>query len=181
MHDRSSGGTGHNVRRGTVALRPACEDEARLLSELALRSKAYWGYDQAFLDACRAELTLTPHDIQTQRVTVAERDGRIVGFSVLAGQPPHGTLEDLFVEPDHIGSGVGRALWQHAITVASRLGFERLTLEADPAAEPFYLAMGARRCGMVPSGSIPGRVIPLLEVSIAGVGPNAPTGRWARR
>jgi GNAT superfamily N-acetyltransferase len=147
-------------------LRAGRKDEARLLTELALRSKGHWGYDQAFLDACRAELTLTPQDVEVQRVTVAERDGHLVGFYALAGQPPEGTLEDLFVEPDHIGTGVGRTLWEHAIDMARTLGFQRVTLEADPGAEPFYLAMGARRCGSVPSGSIPGRVIPLLEFSI---------------
>ena len=32
-------------------LRPGRKGEARLLSDLALRSKGHWGYDQAFLDA----------------------------------------------------------------------------------------------------------------------------------
>jgi hypothetical protein len=91
------------------------------------------GYDQAFLDACRAELTLTPEDVQAHRVAVAERDGQVVGFYALAGTPPMGTLE------------------------------------ADPGAEPFYLAMGARRCGSVRSGSIPGRLLPVLESAVAGV------------
>jgi hypothetical protein len=130
----------------TPHLRAARTDEAALLSDLALRPKGYWGYDHAFLDACRAELTLAPEDVKAQRVTVAERDGRVVGFYALAGAPPEGTLEDLFVEA---------------------LGFARITLEADPGAEPFYLAMGGRRCGSVPSGSIPDRRLPLLEFSIA--------------
>jgi GNAT superfamily N-acetyltransferase len=155
----------------TLQLRAGRRDEARLLTELALRSKGYWGYDQAFLDACRAELTLTPEEVERRRVTVAEVDGRVVGFYALAGEPPQGTLEDLFVEPDHIGTGVGRALWEHAMVAARTLGFECLTLEADPGAESFYLAMGAHRIGSVPSGSIPGRVLPLLEVRIVGVEP----------
>jgi hypothetical protein len=71
-------------------LRPGHREEAGLLSDLALRSKGHWGYDQAFLDACRAELTLTPEDILAQRVTVAERDGQVVGFYALAGTPPTG-------------------------------------------------------------------------------------------
>ena len=50
---------------------------------------------------------------------------------------------------------------------AGTLGFERITLEADPGAEPFYLAMGARRCGSIPSGSIPGRPLPVLEMAFA--------------
>jgi len=154
----------------TLQLRAGRRDEARLLSELALRSKGYWGYDQAFLDACRgAELTLAPEDVEGQRVTVAECDGQVVGFYALAGDPSAGILADLFVAPERIRSGVGRALWQHAIAAARTLGFERLTLEADPGAEPFYLAMGAHRIGSVPSGSIPGRVLPLLEVPIVEV------------
>jgi GNAT superfamily N-acetyltransferase len=150
-----------------LRLRPARRNEAPLLSELALRSKAHWGYDRAFLEACRAELTLTPEEIDSAQVTVAERDGRVVGFSGFAGQPPCATLEYLFVEPDHIGTGVGRFLWQAAVDTASSLGFESLTLEADPGAEPFYLAMGACRRGTARSGSIPGRVIPLLEYDIS--------------
>jgi GNAT superfamily N-acetyltransferase len=153
---------------GTPRLRAARRDEARLLSDLALRSKGYWGYDRAFLDACRAELTITPEEVESQWITVAERDGQVVGFYALAGKPPRGTLEDLFVAPDCIGTGVGRALWEHAIAVARKLEFERITLEADPGAEPFYLAMGARRIGSVPSGSIPGRFLPVLEVVVAG-------------
>ena len=43
-------------------LRPARPDEADLLTELCLRSKAVWGYDDAFMRACRAELTLSPAD-----------------------------------------------------------------------------------------------------------------------
>jgi N-acetylglutamate synthase-like GNAT family acetyltransferase len=150
-------------------LRPGRREEAGLLSRLALRSKAHWGYDQAFLDACRAELTLTPEEVLANRVTVAERDGQVIGFYALAGTPPVGILEDLFVEPEHIGASVGRALWSHAMVTARTLGFERITLEADPGAEPFYLAMGARRCGSVPSGSIPGRVLPVLEIAVAEV------------
>jgi GNAT superfamily N-acetyltransferase len=127
-----------------LQVRAGRKDEAWLLSDLALRSKGHWGYDQAFLNACRAELTLTPQDVEVQRVTVAERDGHLVGFYALAGEPPEGTLENLFVEPEHIGIGVGRTLWEHAIDTARALGFERITLEADPGAEPFSLAMGAQ-------------------------------------
>jgi GNAT superfamily N-acetyltransferase len=150
----------------TVALRPGRDDEAAPLSELALRSKGHWGYDQAFLDACREELTLTPAQVRAKRTIVAERGGRVVGFYTLAGEPPVACLDHLFVEPDEIGSGVGRALWGHAVHAAQSLGFTRLEIEADPDAEAFYLAMGARRRGTVPSGSIPGRALPLLAYEV---------------
>lgn len=145
-----------------VTLRAARPDEASLLSELALRSKAHWGYDEAFLRACRDELTLRPEELSAQRATVAHVGDRVVGFYALAGQPPDGELTCLFVEPDHIGTGVGHRLWQHAVATARAQGFERFAIESDPFAEAFYLRMGSVRIGSAPSGSIPGRLLPRL-------------------
>ena len=72
----------------------------------------------------------------------------------------------LFVDPPAIGQGVGGALFSYLTAVASDLGFHRLTIAADPNAEPFYLAKGAVRIGGVPSGSVPGRVLPLLALAL---------------
>ncbi|MDX3227991.1 GNAT family N-acetyltransferase [Streptomyces sp. ME19-01-6] len=143
-------------------LRAGREDEAGTLSELALRSKGHWGYDEAFLAACREELRLRPGEVAARRTTVAEQDGRVLGFATLEGDGPEGELGMLFVAPDAIGRGVGRLLYRHVLREAGRLGFTRLTIEADPHAESFYLAMGAQRVGDAPSGSIPGRALPLL-------------------
>ncbi|MDR3033848.1 MAG: GNAT family N-acetyltransferase [Kitasatospora sp.] len=153
-----------------MQVRAGREDEAGTLTELALRSKAYWGYDEAFMAACREELTMLAPEIESRRTAVAERDGRIVGFCTLEGNPPEGVLGMLFVEPDAMGQGVGRLLYEHVSGTAHRLGFTRFTIDADPYAEPFYLAMGAVRIGGTPSGSIPGRVLPLLEAVPVGGG-----------
>ncbi|MYX73839.1 GNAT family N-acetyltransferase [Streptomyces sp. SID3915] len=147
------------VREG----RPA---EAAELTALALRSKAHWGYDEGFMAACREELAVRPADVTARRTAVAERDGRILGFTMLDGAPPEGALGMMFVEPDAIGQGVGRLLFGHAREQARRLGFTLLTIDADPNAEPFYTAMGAVRVGAVPSGSVPGRMLPLLELAL---------------
>ena len=40
---------------GTPRVRPARPDEAEALTALVLRSKAHWGYDEAFTAACRDE------------------------------------------------------------------------------------------------------------------------------
>ncbi len=149
-----------------MLLRPAHHHESALLSDLALRSKGHWGYDAAFLESCREELTLTPELLTEERAQVAERDGRIVGFYTLAGRPPEGQLGHMFVEPDQVNRGIGRQLWDHAIDTAAREGIRRILIEADPYAEAFYEAMGAIRVGEVPSGSIPGRELPLLAYYI---------------
>lgn len=147
-----------------MLIRAARTDEAAILSELALRSKAYWGYDAAAMATCRDELTVSASALAG--TSVAEQGGRILGFVIVAGSPPSGALDMLFVEPDAIGKGVGRALFGHATATAAERGFRRLTIEADPHAEPFYLAMGATRIGTVPSGSLPGRFLPLLAVAL---------------
>jgi GNAT superfamily N-acetyltransferase len=149
-----------------AVLRAARPDEAGVLSELAVRSKAYWGYDQDFLDACRAELSFGAADVLARRIVVAESAGRVSGFYSLDGQPPVGELGNLWLEPVAIGTGLGRRLWQHALEVARAAGFTVLRIEADPHAEGFYLAMGAQPAGTTPSGSITGRTLPLLTMQL---------------
>ena len=42
-----------------MILRPPNADELQSLSEMCLRSKSVWNYDDVMLDAFRSELTLT--------------------------------------------------------------------------------------------------------------------------
>ncbi|MFF2081119.1 GNAT family N-acetyltransferase [Kitasatospora sp. NPDC058162] len=148
-----------------MRIRSARPGEAGLLTGIALRAKAYWGYDEAFMAACREELTLDAAALE--RASVAEDGARVVGFAVLTGAPPSGELDMLFVEPDRIGHGIGRALFEQVRDRARAAGLRRFTIDADPNAEPFYLAMGAVRIGSTVSDSIPGRELPLLEVDLA--------------
>lgn len=53
--------------RESHLIRPARAGEARLLSELALRSKAHWGYSKEFLEAVRAELSYSEKQLQSKR------------------------------------------------------------------------------------------------------------------
>ncbi|MGP4112678.1 GNAT family N-acetyltransferase [Streptomyces sp. 4N509B] len=168
-----------------MLVRAARPEEAALLSELALRSKGHWGYDEDFLERCREELTLRPGDVEQRRTAVAERHGRVLGFVTVQGDPPDGELGMLFVDPPAIGGGVGRLLFEHALAVAQTLGFTRLEIGADPHAEAFYRAMGATRVGKVPSGSVPGRELPLMTVDPGrrgtgrGSTPTAAEDRWS--
>ncbi|MFI2511564.1 GNAT family N-acetyltransferase [Streptomyces sp. NPDC018972] len=149
-----------------VLIRPARATEADVLTDLALRSKAHWGYDADFLEACRDELAVAAHEVARRRATVADRDGHVLGFTTLEGEPPTGVLGMMFVEPQAIGQGIGRLLFERTLAAGRDLGFTRLTIDADPNAEPFYRAMGAVRIGSVPSKSIAGRVLPQMVVTI---------------
>jgi GNAT superfamily N-acetyltransferase len=151
-------------------IRRAVASEAEALSELAMRSKAFWGYDDAFMEQCRVELTVTPEAIAAGEVWVAtDVQDRILGQVQLV--PDSGgsraiELHMIFVDPGAIGSGVGRALWAHAEARARALGGETLGLDADPNAVPFYERMGMRIVGKSPSDSIPGRFLPRMAKSL---------------
>lgn len=151
-----------------ISIRPAQPEEASFLSDLALRSKAHWGYDAEFLASCRGELTLSREELAARRTAVAERDGSVVGFTTLEGEPPQGILGMMFVDPDAIGEGIGRLLFTHAVETAQALGFTQFTIDADPNAEPFYEAMGGVLASRVPSGSIPGRTLAQYLLKIRG-------------
>lgn len=147
-------------------MRPAASNEATQLSNLALISKAHWGYSEEFMEQCRDELTIDPADCDSGLVNVCEDNGTILGFYRLSGEAPQGVLEDLFVEPTYIGNGVGTELLQHAIKTARNLGMAALEIDSDPNAEGFYLGMGAKRIGTVTSSSIAGRFLPKLLLEI---------------
>jgi N-acetylglutamate synthase-like GNAT family acetyltransferase len=149
-----------------LTLREARTGELEALSALCLRSKATWGYDSAFLDACRAELTLTTDDLAKTRVHVAERDGIVIGVAQVSAESTTAHLEKLFIEPDLMRAGAGRALFAWARATAAQLGAATLVIEADPDAAPFYRRMGARDDGVAASGSIPGRFLPRLVVAL---------------
>ena len=132
------------------------------LTELCLRSKAVWGYDAVFMDACRVELTLRPDDLSTSRIAVAERAGAILGVAQVKQIGQEADLAKLFVEPSALRGGIGKVLFAWATDAARSMGAARLIIEADPDAAPFYRRLGARDVGLAPSGSIPGRILPKL-------------------
>ena len=146
-------------------IRPARPAEADYLSELALRSKAHWGYDPDFLEACRKELSVNTQYIGKHPVYVIEGKAEPVGFYSLEhiGETEV-ELGLLFVEPGCIGSGLGRQLIEHAKKKAADSGYATMLIQGDPNAARFYLAAGGEPAGTSESGSIPGRMLPLFRI-----------------
>lgn len=141
-------------------LRPPTIVELPALSALCFRSKAVWGYDSDFMEACRRELSIEPRDLQSTLVAVAEENGKIVGVAQIKVFGREADLLKLFVEPTTLRGGIGTALFVWATDQATSMGADRLVIEADPDAAPFYRRMGAQDCGLAPSGSISGRMLP---------------------
>lgn len=138
------------------------------MTAVALASKAHWGYDAAFMAACQAELAVAPEQIASRPAFCLWYGRQIVGFAMLApGEGDEVELDALFLAPSHIGMGLGRRLFEHARSAAAALGFRTMVIQADPHAAAFYERMGAARMGTRPSGSIPGRVLPLFQIALA--------------
>lgn len=150
-----------------ATIRRALPHEAPSLTSLALRSKAHWGYDEDFMRRCHAELTVTAREVEQDPLYVAERDRGLLGFYGLSGlSQGEAELEYLFVEPAHMGQGLGRALLEHAARLARGLGFSTLVIQGDPNAQRFYEALGARQVGDRASESIAGRRLPLFHLPL---------------
>jgi GNAT superfamily N-acetyltransferase len=141
-------------------------EELPALSELCIRSKAVWGYDAAFMEACRAELSFAPADLVSSRIAVAAHGHSVLGVAQVRVTGRDADLAKLFVEPAALRGGVGRALFAWALDAARAMGAERMVIEADPDAVPFYRRLGARDAGLAPSGSIAGRMLPRLTLDL---------------
>ncbi len=152
-------------------LRAPRADEAVELSAVGVRSKAFWGYDAEFMAACHDELTVSAADLaDPQQIwRLAEVNGRIAGYFGVIPYEEDGSceIEALFVEPDDIGSGLGRILFDALVELATSSGYRRLVIQSDPYALGFYEAMGAVKIGELASDSIPGRRLPLLEMELS--------------
>jgi GNAT superfamily N-acetyltransferase len=145
-----------------IEIRDARTDELQALSELCLRSKAMWGYDQDFLTACKDELLLQAEDLKFSQIVIAELSAEIAGIAQVKIESLEAHLLKMFVEPTCLKNGIGSALFDWARETSKTKGATKLIIESDPNAAEFYRLMGARDTGLTPSGSIPGRMLPKL-------------------
>jgi GNAT superfamily N-acetyltransferase len=141
-------------------------EELPALGELCLRSKAVWGYDADFMKACRSELSFAPADLVSSKIAVAACGDSVLGVAQVRVTGRDADLAKLFVEPAALRGGVGRALFAWATDAAREMGAQRMVIEADPDAAPFYRHLGAHDAGLAPSGSIPGRMLPRLTLDL---------------
>jgi len=126
-----------------VLLRRARDDEGARLKEIAIEAKAHWGYEREAVVEWASHGDFTPDRLRELTVFVAEADGRAIGWASLIPRDEVWWLEDLWIDPEWIGRGVGTQLFRHASDHAARLGAARLEWEAEPNAIGFYERLGA--------------------------------------
>ena len=153
-----------------IELRQATESEANELTDLAIRSKASWGYSEPFMEACKPELTVSTRDFSKSYIKVAVVNGKIAGFLRLVVKASEAELTHLFVEPEYFRQGIAKRLLEDALSLARSLNLGKVSLDSDPNSEAFYKNQGAATVGQIPSPSIPGRNLPAMEFDLQKLG-----------
>ncbi len=128
-------------------LRRALPDDAESLTIIAHDAKRHWGYPEHWIKHWEADLTISPDYLTHNPVFVAEHEGKPIAFYALVTKDGKAELDHLWVAPAHIGSGVGKALFVHAMQNAAAREISDVQISADPNAEGFYSKMGAYRIG----------------------------------
>lgn len=150
----------------TPRIRRARAAEAAALTRIAYAAKRHWGYGDELMRLWTADLTVTEELVSAQPVYVAVRAARLVGFYALSREGDLFELEHMWVDPPHLGTGIGTRLFDHAAATARSLGGVTMRIASDPNAEGFYRRMGARRVGEVASSPV-GRMLPLLIFALS--------------
>jgi GNAT superfamily N-acetyltransferase len=145
--------------RAEISLRPARPEEQAALEDLQRRASTELEDYREQLEAHPDAIELPMEQIERGAVTVAETNGRIVGFSAVLVEDEHAELDGLFVEPGLWRSGVGRMLVDAAAHEARRRGLA-LMVVGNPTARGFY-----ERCGFTVEGEVPTRFGPGLRMS----------------
>jgi len=148
-----------------IEIRRAAPEDAAALTQISHAAKRHWGYPEHWIQHWSADLTITPEFITQNEVYVAARREEILGFYALVIADGQAELEHMWVRPEHIGAGIGKELFLHAMQRASSLSVAVVGITADPNAEGFYQQQGATRVGTAES-EIDGkpRLLPRLTI-----------------
>jgi GNAT superfamily N-acetyltransferase len=148
-----------------LKIRKASIEDAATLTTIAHDAKRHWGYPEHWIQHWQDDLTISPDFIAGNQVYVAESEGELLGFYALVVRDDKAVLDHLWVTPAHIGTGVGKELFIHAMQNAASRDISAVEISSDPNAEGFYQKMGAHRSGETVS-EIDGqpRTLPRLTV-----------------
>jgi ribosomal protein S18 acetylase RimI-like enzyme len=169
-----------------VRIREATVTDAEAIARIHVRAwqTAYRGQlSDDYLDGLRAEDRLEQHRLTLERpppefrTWVAEDDeGAAVGFAVTGpsedadADQRTGEVYAIYLEPDRIGTGVGRPLLEHAVGDLRDRGFADATLwvlESNELARRFYERAGWRFDGTTTSERVDCEMRPTVRYRTA--------------
>jgi GNAT superfamily N-acetyltransferase len=123
------------------------------VNRLIARSKAYWEWPEGYLLDAIPLLQITPSCLTSKHCfEVVMKSGELVGFLSINEREARVVIDNLWIAPEHIRRGIGRAAMLFAIGLARACGWTQLWVLPDPPAEGFYKALGFSDTGeRVPS------------------------------
>ena len=137
--------------------------EASELNRIAIESEAFWGYDSDFMDKFKVSYQVTEEFIRKNPTFILYECHKIIGFYSLLINPQESTIEYFYIQPEYIGKGYGKKMWNHLANYCKAHNINELTLVTSPQAKEFYEKMGAIQIGEVESILKKDRLIPLLK------------------
>lgn len=145
-----------------INIRNAELNEFKILTDIAIRSEAYWGYDSKYMKKFKDYYSITEDFIIKNSVVLIENDKDIIGFYGMTGVSETSSLEYFFIEPKYIGQGYGKLLWDYLIKECKFTGIKEICFVTSTQARDFYIKMGAIPCEEIESLLKKGRMIPKL-------------------
>lgn len=144
------------------------------LNRLSLQSRNVWagtpGYFEGYLEQSRNLIDITSDYIQKNIVCVGYAGNlhkQIFGFFAFKIEENQKKILDHFwIDPHFMKKGLGQKMFQQALYVAKLHQWDSFELYSDPPAEGFYLKMGAKKIGEVPSRISGGPIFPALKVEV---------------
>jgi N-acetylglutamate synthase-like GNAT family acetyltransferase len=125
-----------------LIIRDAVVDDETAMRDLFRRSSLSNERDREALLAHPEALEYTAFAFTQRRVRVAVEDDDVVGFAAFSLASRITELNDLFVDPDFMGRGIGRALVADVVATSRSLGAAQVEVTANEDAAGFYEKAG---------------------------------------
>ena len=125
-----------------VLIRDAVAGDMTALRNVYRRSSLSNAGDRPNLLAHPEVLEFSDRAVREERTRAAVADGEIAGFASRLGAGDAIEIEDLFVDPDWMRQGIGRALVLDLIAIARGRGTGRVEVTANQHALAFYEQAG---------------------------------------
>jgi ribosomal protein S18 acetylase RimI-like enzyme len=167
-----------------LRIREAVPADARAIAEIHIRSwqSAYRGQlTDDYLDGLSVEDRLEQHRRSLEeppsdwRTWVAQEGGDVAGFAVTGPSQDAdatertGEVYAIYLEPERVGTGAGRQLFDHAMGDLRQRGFDAATLwvlETNERARRFYEVAGWGHDGTVSTERVDCEMRPTLRYRI---------------
>ncbi len=146
-----------------VRLTKASEEDAFLLSSIALKAKSFWNYPEEWIALWKDDLIITSDFINQHICFLLNIDDKTEGFCIIINHDTYFEIEHCWINPDCIGKGYGKRMLTEVLSKPEFKGYKFQVL-SDPNALGFYQKFGFETIKQV-AGKPEGRFLPLMEMT----------------